>query len=313
MARSASFDFQQNRSEIIKDALIEANFLEPSESASADEGVTAANIFNRMIKAFQADGLHMWSVRPCTLFLTKDTREYTFSSSHCTETYIETAMRVAGAATDTTMELDTTTGMTALDNIGVYQDDGTMHWTTIASITDSDTLELTAGLASAAAVDNPVFTYTTKVPRLLMIEEAYYREWPDENDRKMIILSQEGYWSLGSKDSSGAPTLLHFRATLDTSTVTLYIVPSDPRDTITLLAQFPFDDMDADANNVSFPQYWQEAIHYNLAYRYICHWGGPTNKKRELKMMAIEAKESALGYDMENVSIFMQPDDHQWA
>jgi len=72
---------------------------------------------------------------------------------------VDSQMRVGAVATDTTMEIDATAGMTAGDIVGVVQDDGTTHWTTVASITDGDTLELTVGLTDDAAIDNDVYTY----------------------------------------------------------------------------------------------------------------------------------------------------------
>jgi len=63
---------------------------------------------------------------------------------------------------EVTMVVDSTAGMVAGDIIGVYQDDGTIHWTTISSVTDAATLVLTTGLASAAATTNRVL-----VPRLV--------------------------------------------------------------------------------------------------------------------------------------------------
>jgi len=70
---------------------------------------------------------------------------------------VKTEMRVAAVVTATTMEVDSTTGMTAGDIIGVELDNGTWHWTTIDGVTDGDTVELTAGLAGdGAAINNDV-------------------------------------------------------------------------------------------------------------------------------------------------------------
>jgi hypothetical protein len=75
-----------------------------------------------------------------------------------------TQMRVAAAGGITTMEVDSTTGMQAGDRVGIKLDDDSIHWTTIALITDADTFELTAGIpvAGNAAIDNNVY-----VPRMV--------------------------------------------------------------------------------------------------------------------------------------------------
>lgn len=75
-----------------------------------------------------------------------------------------TQMRVAAIALATTMEVDSTTGMLAGDKVGIELDDDTIHWTTIASVTDGDTFELTDGIPAggAAAIDNDIY-----IPRIV--------------------------------------------------------------------------------------------------------------------------------------------------
>ena len=75
-----------------------------------------------------------------------------------------TQMRVAAIALATTMEVDSTTGMIAGDRVGIKLDSDDIHWTTVASITDADTFELTDGIPAgeAAAIDNDVY-----IPRMV--------------------------------------------------------------------------------------------------------------------------------------------------
>jgi hypothetical protein len=71
----------------------------------------------------------------------------------------ETAMRVAGVATDATIDVDSITGITNGDNIGVELDDGTMHWTTVNGAPSGTVITLTAVLPSATAIDNRVYAH----------------------------------------------------------------------------------------------------------------------------------------------------------
>ena len=130
MAVSGSFDFTQNRSQIISNSFVEAGVLRPDETPDSDESVFAAVQLNMMLKAWQADGLHVFANRQATLFLERDKINYKLGATgdHATESFSTTAMRVAAVNTNTIMEVDTTTGMTAGDYIGVELDDGTMHW-----------------------------------------------------------------------------------------------------------------------------------------------------------------------------------------
>ena len=72
---------------------------------------------------------------------------------------VDTEVRVAWSS-GTTLEVDSTSGILANDVIGLQMDNGTYHFTTVASITDGDTLEMTsAPSSSSAAINNNVITY----------------------------------------------------------------------------------------------------------------------------------------------------------
>ena len=75
---------------------------------------------------------------------------------------VNTQFRVGGSATDTTLEVDSTTGMAGDDIVGIVLDSGAIDWTTIASVTDGDTMVLTAGLSGDCAINNNIYTYRWK-------------------------------------------------------------------------------------------------------------------------------------------------------
>jgi len=62
---------------------------------------------------------------------------------------------------DTSMAVGKTTNLVIGDVVGVYQDDGTILWSTVASITDSTTFVIADVLIDDAAIGNRVI-----VPRL---------------------------------------------------------------------------------------------------------------------------------------------------
>jgi hypothetical protein len=72
----------------------------------------------------------------------------------------DTEMRVQAVATDTTIEVDATTGMLSGDSITFVLDDDSVHHSIIASITDGDTLVIDDVIPSGrtADVDADVFT-----------------------------------------------------------------------------------------------------------------------------------------------------------
>lgn len=312
MALSGSFDYTLNRDQLIKNSLVDAQIINDTQTPSATMIVYCADSLNRMIKAWQMDGLYLWVHNEVTLFLVTDQIKYLLgpSGDHATESYVETAIRIAAVSGATTLEVDSTTGITAADYIGVEQDDGTMKWTTVSSVTDSDTLVLSAALAAAAAVDNVVFAYTTKIQRPLRITSAHYRTHAG-NDRDLNIVARKDYWDISEKTSEGTPNSVLFIPTLTNSELRIWQEPTEVTDIIKLICQVPFDDMDAASNNFRFPVEALDAIHWNLSYRLAVGYRSPPDVRQSLKEMARDSKRQLLDFDAEIGPTYIQP-DAQW-
>jgi len=309
MARSGSYDFALNRDNLIRQALIEAHIVDYFTTPDAPLVAQTANLMNLILKEWQADGLHLWANKTFTLFLETDKTQYSLgpTGDHATESYVETAMRVAGVATDTTLEVDSTTGMTAADYILVVQDDGTLHKTTISSVTDSDTLVLTSGLASATAIDQPIYTYTTKIQRPLRIIDAVLRN-SSNIDISIDLVSRAEYWNLSQKTTESTPNLVWYDPKLDDGKLYVYPEPTDVTDSLEIYAQFPFDDMDSATDDLGFPSEWQNCVVLETAYRTAARFGMHKDIIQQLLFSARESKERVMSFDTEHTSIFFKPE-----
>lgn len=80
MATSGSYDYSQNRDDIIKRALRLLGVLAQGENPTTDQVTEAAIALNGLVKAWQADGMPLWSIKQLTVPLVADTREYTLST-----------------------------------------------------------------------------------------------------------------------------------------------------------------------------------------------------------------------------------------
>ena len=113
-----------------------------------------------LVKHWQSKSYGLWLNKEIVVSLDKSSQNYDLGLTGDQACYssdlVKTEISTAGSATDTSIEVDSTTGMLAGDIIGIELDAGTMDWTVIASVTDSDTLVIETGLTSAAAVDNHV-------------------------------------------------------------------------------------------------------------------------------------------------------------
>src|ERR1019366_140563 len=163
MTTSGSTNFSLTRNQILTAALQDIRVLGEDESPSAAALASASIALNVVVKSFENQSRHVWKKSECTLFLQKGQASYTLGSTdHCTESYVKTAITTA-VSSGTTLVVTSTTGMTALDNIGICLDSKSLFWTTIVSVNSSTGLTITSAIPSAVAAANVVYSYTTKI------------------------------------------------------------------------------------------------------------------------------------------------------
>jgi len=312
MAVSGSVDFKLNRNQLIDEAMAIIGVNSEGENPTAFEIARANSSLNMMIKAWQADGLQLWTRKTGTVFLEKDKVSYTLgpNGSYATkDTPVITQLTADVATSDTTMPVDSTTGMTALDKALVVLDDSTIHLDTVASVTDGTNFELTTGVASAASDNAYVYTFTNLIDRPLRILHSNNRN-TSGIDIPMIKISQDEYQDLPNKTStaSGISTQYYYDPQLDDGVLYPWPVMGSDNYILKIVYLKPFDDMDASTDDFEFPQEWLEAITYGLAARLCPIFGVPSPIWDRIRGIARQMKEDVMGFDVENASMFIQPD-----
>lgn len=314
MATSGSYNFTVTRDDIIKEAYEKIGVIDPTETPNSDMVVSASRKLNLLAKSWMSKGLNLWRRTEATLFLEADKQSYSLgpAGDHCTaeinavqaSTTGITTMRVAGASTDTTLEVTSTTGMAASDNIGIIMDDGTLHWDTIASVTDSDTVVITTGLDAAAAVGNKVYHYTNKIQRPLRIESIVHRD-SSGVDTPVYGVSDDEYQSLSLKSSSGKTNQYYYDPKRDTAgELHVWVTNDSVKDTLFITFQRPIEDFDAAADNPDFPVEWFRALILGLAYEMSGNNGIPLQERALLKVDRDEALDDVMAWDEEPGSVY---------
>ena len=304
MSTSGSTDFAVTRDVLITDSLIDLGAISAEDTPSSAIVAHAARLLNMMLKAWVADGLHLWKIRPFTILLEKNKQYYDLSSTgdNASFTMNDTTMRIAGVANDTILQVTTTTGMTAGDYIGIELDDDTLHETTIATVTDSDTVVITTGIASASAISSRVYWYTNKIPRPLALENINVVNSSDQS-RPVSQISREEYYGLTNRTSAGEIVQAYFDPKLTNSRLYVYNVPNTVDKVLECVGYFPVEDMDSAANDFDIPQEWYLAVKTNLSVLLGPSYGARTEQMRALKAIAMEEKERVMGWDKEKLSI----------
>lgn len=308
MALSGSTNYSVDRDGLITHAYRILGAIRTGGTATTEEISDATVSLNMMLKAWQSYGLQLWVVKEAELIPEKGAQTYSLGGTgdHVSLSMSKTEMRVAGISTDTTLEVDSTTGMSAADNIGIVLDNGTTQWTTISSVTDSDTVVLATGLTSAAAIDQHIYWYTTKIDRPHELLEVYRRNYDEDVDVPIIRISRTDYFTLSDKDTEG--TIVNFYYDPQLTNSVIYVWPTADSNfannfTLKLLIKKPFDDMDSASDEFEFPQEWYEAIVYGLAVRLAPMIGYPIQDRQMLKMEASEYFDLALSFDHEQTDV----------
>lgn len=310
MAVSGSKDLSITRSDIVNSALRKIGVYDQNEAPSGADNQNASLQLNLMVKEWVAKGIDNWLRQEVTLFLQPDSQSYAIGTTHATTSYVETTTTAAQAATDTSIGLTSTTGMTAADNIGIKLDSNTIHWTTIVSVDSATAVTITSGLASAASAGNKVYTYTTKAGRPQKILTAYRRDINDL-DTEVTIIGENEYRRQANKGSSGPPVQLYYFPTLTTGTMFVWPVDGGSTwDKLIFIGQYLPDDFDDNADNPQFPIEWGNALVWNLAAEMASEYGVTEQEQARLWAVAQNKLDDLLFYDVENASMIIALDNY---
>lgn len=308
MTVSNSNDFNLVRNQIIEEAFKEIGVMTPDRSLTYDEiqdGVRSLNLF---VKSLIADGAFLWKTQQATLFLEPGISEYFIdgTTANCTEDYDETVVTADASSGDTLITVEDTTGFTVGFFIGVYQDNNTIHWTTISNIAGLN-ITLTSALTDDVTANNAVYVYETKLSRPENIQNAQANQMPNQ-DIPMQQLSRDSYYNIPVKDTTGRPNQYYYNKQLNLGIMNLWPVPNSASNKIKFTFIKQVYDFDSPTDSPDFPVEWLSPIILNVAYRLSRKYGRlEFQEKEQLKRDADEALANVAGYDREPTSIRFQP------
>jgi hypothetical protein len=315
VATSGSVDFTVTRNQIIEGAMRLLGVLGQGRSISAKETSDGAEALNMMVKSWQARNVGLWKNQTCTLFLKKSVSEYSLGTAsgaaHCTASHVETTLSADEATSSMVIDVTSSTGMTAADDIGIILDDGTIDWTTIDSVDSSTKITITTGLTSAATTGNRVYTYTTKINRPLNIVEMRHRAaGSDGTDIPIDLISRQEYMFLSNKTNTGVTTQAFYDPQTSLSKLFLWPVPANSDETIRMTVKAPIEDFDADSDEADYPQEWFVALKFSLAAQIGHEYNVKLDKLNHIIQLAQYELELVSGFDEEPVSLYITPTDN---
>lgn len=324
MATSNSFDFSLTAANVIQVAYEDTGFCEPGATLAAADVAVALRRLNLIAKQYQgrsdgSPGLKIHTRQRVTLMLAKGQQSYLVGPAS-TDARASTALgrttisadEASGQTTlsitsntDTTTYPGTTITMTASDFIGIEQNDGTIHWTTISG-TPGATATISVALTAAASAGNYVYWFTSRAQRFPYIESATLR---DENYKEtpLAIYTEAAQYDRGVADkyADGTPSTILVEPLRIATRVTCDIQPNDVTKQIILTVWYPSEDYDnsSGTDDIAFPQEAYRFLCWELAFALspsIGRWTPEMEKNRN------EARAMYFGLNPENSVAYFQ-------
>ena len=157
------------------------------------------------------------------------------------------------------------------DRIGIYQDDGTMHWALVNGAPVGNVVSLDAVTTDEISAGAIVYFYgtTEEAKRPMEIVEIWERNYSGA-DRPIDMVSRQEYAELSMKGETGALVSAFYDPQVGSENK-LYIWPatSDGRSIIGTWVKRTFESFAAAGDEVDLPQEAFEAVAFNLAKRLI--------------------------------------------
>jgi len=272
VALSGSYDFGLTAENIITEALELLGIYVTGGTVIDTHKASCLRTLEMLIKAWAADGVGLWTLKEAALFLAYGEYEYSLgpSGDHCTSSWVKTEVAVAASSGASTVTVDSDTGISDSDYIGIELEDGTLQWTIINGAPAANVVTLTDSLTDDVSVDSHVYCYSDKLQKPLRITEARIRvEGDDDNDdcteTVLSIKHRNQYMTISDKEATGTADLIYYQPELTDGKLRVYPACDNVQNYIKFTAKIPIQDFDDAANSPDLPTEWLLALSWNLA------------------------------------------------
>lgn len=308
MTTSGTVTFESNVNTIVQDAFRVTGILGEGQTLSAEQMNLGLRTLNRMLTHWNTQSIHLWKKRDIILYPVKNKTRFvlpTDRASYADDT-IKTEIATAAVSGATAIIVDDSSGIVAADQIGIELDDGTIQWTTVASVLGT-TINLSAALTDDVAVDNHVYSYTTTIVKPLNLHDAQLIKQTDDS-YAISIISEADYNSLSNKTTAGDPSQVYFKPLLSTSEIYVYQTFDSVKERLQLTCSFSIQDAGTIANTLDIPVEWERAVIYNLGKDLADFYRVDSDTYALVTNKAAAILDDVLAFDRETTSVMMAPD-----
>lgn len=304
--------YNKTAGDLINEALRAANITGTDMPVEASDFANGFTCLNDVLLILQSDQIHIWSETEAFLPMTTDTQSYTLgvSGDHCFTDYESTTVSVIALSGATTIDVGSTSGMTAGDNIGIELDDGTRQWTTIDTVTDSNTLVLDAALTDDISVDATVYAYTTGIDQPVRILSVRYADSLTTDEMPTSQVSRDEYFNQPTKSSTGSTNSWYYSRQLSAGKFYVWPVAANVRNLIRFTFIKPQYIPEDQSENILIPPEWFLPLKLKVAAELGLIYAIDPEKQVMLEQKAQIYMDKALGIDSEFSSFSFHPCSH---
>ncbi len=310
MATSGTVTLSTNQDALIRRSMRLLGLIKTGGTRQPEEMNDAAEALNVMLKEWDAQGVGLWLIKSVTLYPQKSTASFDLgpSGDNATLSGVNTETSTTASSGASTIDVDSVTGMTAADNIGVELESGSFQFTTIVSISTLE-ITLTDVLTDDVADGATVVAYTTKIDRPLRIANP---RWKQSNtyERPLDLWSRSQYMEMPNKETDAdGPNSLYYDPQLTNGKLFIWPRCGNVDGQILFDAQMPTEIMIARSDEPLVADEWYNAVAYNLAATLAPEYPYEVSER---KWIMIEQKADALftklkRWDEEVTSLFLSP------
>ena len=314
-----------SRDQIISSALRKLQVLELGVTPDNDTLTNASQSLNIMIKAWQTQGIKLWTIQEYVLPLVANQNLYKIGQTSVKTGTVTISNSTPGVITYTsngltvgTAVIFTTTGTlpTGLTASSTYY---IVSTPTGDTFTVSSTLGGAAIATSSAGTGVHTCTITTPVTvdkttdKPLKVIQGWIRNISvtPNIDIPVQLLSRQEYNILGSKYATGQVNSIWYDPRTTYGEVHTYLTPDATiaaNYQLYLVAQRPLGDILLSSDIPDFPSEWMQALVWGLADELAMEYGSHVNLRQEIFMKADRYKNDLMDWDVENTSTYFQVD-----
>ena len=180
------------------------------------------------------------------------------------------------------------------DNIGVFLDDGSVHWTNIIYLSP---FEIAQPLPSDSKTGNTVYTYTDLIDRPTGVNQVRYRDQLGFSDTPTTEWTRPQYFDQPDKFSKGTVTKWYYSPQLNDGRLYVWQPASNNRALLPITYIRPLYVTVENADDVDFPSEWYDLLSFGVASRLTAEYEVSDKVLISIETKYNELLDQALGFD----------------